>query len=680
MAAQLKEIVDRLNAEPFSYGLSLVGFDEMEPFELMETLKKVLVHLDSKHDVDLREEKPEAMYQRIAEFLHILGYQCPFDTEFQQGLISGDKNTVHPILFWLLSNLEPLRKRAYLAKFCMNLEVPEEFLREEKVFEVFQSYKELQSQFKATHAHVEQERQGRLNPEDLQREVAQLDSEREQLAQKIQHLRQKSEKDEGFQALLQVTSMLRKEQEEEARLHEKLAEQRFALEQTEQTYIERSARLREMREAQHQDGETNAEAMLKVLRNEVHKGRDALMRVRRETEDKLDRLREIDSALSETAQVSKSDLDNLEMEINGMQNKVQDLEQKIEEHNQDPRLAVYRQQANLVAKKKEERLKEKRQIEEERDGLSKDLSTKEREYEQMKGHKFMKRDEFKKYAESLREKSGKFKRLKTELSELRHEVAVLLRTEQLLQAKDPTPVGLRETEAKLEKASVEKSQVDKAKGKTLDEISGIVSKINQQLKEKKNKLAPQIKALRSVRQNFQQVEVKYLEKKGAWDQAKSQVDGDLSKVAGEVKQLESDVLEAEQCYHDLNMQLSLYESKLQRAHRESRCIRKEEKHSQQFATLSDQYLSEIKRLDEQCVELRRDQKVVKDTHEEKLKQKKAFMQLEKLLTVKLKVARQEQQNLVDGKYGGMTTGAVMEERTAGVERLVMIDGAGWDGA
>jgi intraflagellar transport protein 81 len=679
MAVQLKEIVDRLNAEPFSCGLSLVGFDEMEPYELMDTLKKVLTYLDSKHDVDLREEKPEAMYQRIAEFLHILGYLCPFDTEFQQGLISGDKNTVHPILFWLLSNLEPLKKRAYLAKFCMNLEVPEEFLREEKVFEVYQQYKEYQSQFKATHAHVEQERQGRLNPEDLQREVAQLDSEREQLAQKIQHLRQKSEKDEGLQQLLQVTSMLRKEQEEEARLHEKLAEQRFALEQTEQTYIERSARLREMREAQQQDGEGNAEAMLKVLRSEVQKGRDALMRVRRETEEKLERLREIDSALSEPP-VSKSDIDNLESEITAMQSKVQDLEQKIEEHNQDPRLAVYRQQANLVAKKKEGVLKEKKHIEEERDALSKDLSSKEREYEQMKGHKFMKRDEFKRYAESLREKSGKFKRLKTELSELRHEVAVLLRTEQLLQAKDPTPAGLRETEAKLEKASVEKSQVDKAKGKTLDEISAIVQKINQQLKEKKNKLAPQIKALRSVRQNFQQVEVKYLEKKGAWDQAKSQVDADLSKVASEVKQLESDVLEAEQNYHDLNMQLTLYESKLQRAHREARCVRKEERHSKDFATLSDQYSTEIKRLDEQCVELRKDQKVVKDTHEEKLKQKKAFISLERLLTVKLKVARQEQQNLVDGKYGGMSTGAVMEERTAGVERLVMIDGNNWDGA
>merc|ERR1719235_2393181 len=222
------------------------------------------------------------------------------------------------------------------------------------------------------------------------------------------------------------------------------------------------------------------------------------------------------------------------------------------DQNQDSRLAVYKQQANLVAKKKELVLKDKKQLEEERDNLSKELSVKEREYEQMKGHKFMKRDEFKNYAASLRDKSAKFKRLKAELADLRHEVAVLTRTEQILQAKDPTPSGMRETEAMLEKASVEKSQVDKAKGKTLDEISAIVQQINAKLKEKKNKLAPQIKALRSVRQNFQTVEVKYLEKKGAYDQAKSATDAELLKVSGDVRQLENDVLDAEQSYHELN--------------------------------------------------------------------------------------------------------------------------------
>jgi len=665
---QVKEIVDRLNGDPFWMDLSLVGFDEKEPFELMEILKRVLVHLDTKHDTDLREEKPDAMYQRIAEFLHILGYQCSFDIEFQQGVISGDKATIHPILYWLLSNLEQLRKRAYLAKFCVNLEVPEEFLREEAVYEIYQQYKELQSQFKATHAHVEQERQGRMNPSDLQREVAQLDAEREQLAQKIQHLRAKSEKEEGFQVLLQATSMLRKEQEEEARLAEKLAEQRYQLEQTEQLYIERSARLREMREAQQQDGEGNAEAMLKMLRSEVMKNREALSRVKKESEEKLQRLQQIDSALSEPP-VTKQDIDTMEGEIDTMQSQIQQLEQTINDSNQDSRLHVYKQQANLVAKKKELVLKEKKQLEDERDQLSMELSTKEREYEQMKGHKFMKRDEFKNYAASLRDKSAKFKRLKAELSDLRHEVAVLTRTEQILQAKDPTPSGMRETEAMLEKASVEKSQVDKAKGKTLDEISAIVQKINGQLKEKKNKLAPQIKALRSVRQNFQQVEVKYLEKKSAYDQAKSSMDGELSKVSGDVRQLESEVLEAEQAYHELNMQLCAAESRLQRAHRE----RTRGGHSKDHASLSEQYAAEISRLDELCRDLRKQQKIVKDSHEGNLKQKKGFGQLQKLMNIKLKVAKQEMQNLADGRPATMMYGtrSVMDSSTAGVERLVI---------
>lgn len=667
MASQLKEIVDKLNAEPFNSDLSLVSFDEKDPFELMELLKKVLVYLDPKHSVDLREEKPDAMYQRIAEFLHILGYQCSFDIEFQQGLISGDKPTVHPILYWLLNNLEQLRKRSYLAKFCVNLEVPEEFQREEKVYEIYCSYKELQSQFKATHAHVEQERQGRMNPTDLQREVQQLDNEREQLAQKIQQLRQRSEKDVGFLKLLQETSMLRKEQEQEAMLGEKLHEQKYQLDQTEQLYIEKSAKLREMREAAAADGEGNAEAMLRMLRNEVTKSRQQLDRIKRENEEKLNRLKEIDAALSDPP-VTKGDIDCLEEDIIAMQAEVQRLMGKINEHNQDARLSVYKQQANLVAKKKEVAMKDKKHLEEERDALSQELSQKEREYEQMKGHKFMNRDEFKNYAASLRDKSARFKRLKVWLSELRHECSVLLRTEQLLQAKDPTPQGLVETEEALEKASIEKSHIDKAKGKTLDEISSIVQKINTQLKEKKNKLAPQIKALRSVRQNFQQVEVKYLEKKSAYDQAKSSMDGDLTKLTSEVKQLESDVMEAERSFHELNMNMTTLDSRLSRVQHEGRCVRKEARYSSDFQTLAEAYQKYIQTLDEQCKELRKEQKVVKDRHEDMLKQKQAFMALENLMQIKLKVSKQE---ILNNQYGGGLPTRTMMDIKPGVERLVI---------
>merc|ERR1711920_74529 len=125
--------------------------------------------------------------------------------------------------------------------------------------------------------------------------VAQLDAEREQLDQKIQHLRNKTEKDESFKTLLQVTSMLRKEQEEEARLADKLQEQRYQLEQIEQMYVDRTQRLREMREAHQQDGEGSADAMLKMLRSEVSTNRDKLNRVRSEAEEKINVIKDIET-------------------------------------------------------------------------------------------------------------------------------------------------------------------------------------------------------------------------------------------------------------------------------------------------------------------------------------------------------------------------------------------------
>merc|ERR1719188_2402621 len=104
----------------------------------------------------------------------------------------GDKKTVHSILHWVLSDLEALKKKSFLAHFCVNLEVPEEFLREDAVYDIYQKYKELQSQFKTTHQHLERERQTKASPADLQREVAQLAAESEQLTQKISQFRSRS--------------------------------------------------------------------------------------------------------------------------------------------------------------------------------------------------------------------------------------------------------------------------------------------------------------------------------------------------------------------------------------------------------------------------------------------------------------------------------------------------------
>jgi len=135
---------------------------------------------------------------------------------------------------------------------------------------------------------------------------------------------------------------------------------------------------------------------------------------------------------------------------------------------------------------------DKRVLVEVRDILVGDLNTLERKYEQMTGRKFMKKAEFKFYDTSLCGTSAKSQRLTSRISDLRHEEAVL-RTRQPPQVKEPTPAGPRETEAVLEKASAEKSRVDRAKGKTPDEISAIVSKEMRSV----NKVADDVRQLKS---------------------------------------------------------------------------------------------------------------------------------------------------------------------------------------
>lgn len=59
-----------------------------------------------------------------------------------------------------------------------------------------------------------------MNPAELKKEIGQLEQEKEQLLTKINLFKNKSNK-KDFQHLLEATSKLRKEQEQDAKLNEK---------------------------------------------------------------------------------------------------------------------------------------------------------------------------------------------------------------------------------------------------------------------------------------------------------------------------------------------------------------------------------------------------------------------------------------------------------------------------
>ena len=192
---EIKQIVDALNRPPFMSNLSLVEFDDKPPLELLELLNRLLGHLDTQHQsVDIQKEQQDKTQERICGFLKVLGYPSDFNPNFQRDVVHGDKRTIQHILFWIVTRLQELQRKAYTAKFLVPLAIPDEFLVDDEMRDTFQIYKDLQAEFQATHMNVEGLRSESMNPTDLKKEISQLEQEKEQLLTKINLFKTKSNK------------------------------------------------------------------------------------------------------------------------------------------------------------------------------------------------------------------------------------------------------------------------------------------------------------------------------------------------------------------------------------------------------------------------------------------------------------------------------------------------------
>ena len=184
---QLAFIVDRLNDQPFGMQMTMVAFDEKSPFELLEVVNTVMAHLSSAHQVDLRDETPDATAQRMLEFMRVLNYKMPPGLEQQQAkqaLLHGDPNLIYPILSWMLQRLPELQKRAYLANFLVNVEVPEHMFSDEEIVEVYQQYRDLQEEFKEMHKTSEKYKSQLISPNEIKKAIMQMEEDKGMLENK----------------------------------------------------------------------------------------------------------------------------------------------------------------------------------------------------------------------------------------------------------------------------------------------------------------------------------------------------------------------------------------------------------------------------------------------------------------------------------------------------------------
>ncbi|XP_017322345.1 intraflagellar transport protein 81 homolog [Ictalurus punctatus] len=674
MSEQLKLIVEQLNREPFKKSFNLITFDSLEPMQLLQVLNDVLAEIDPKQALDIREEMPEQTVKRMFTLLGMLKYKPPGGfsdvSGFRQGLVTGSKPVVHPILHWLLQRVPELKKRAYLARFLVKLDVPSEFLADEVIAEVYHQYEEVVEGFKNYHKECEQLRTFGFSAAEIRRDISAMEEEKDQLIKRVERLRKRVESVSNHQRMLEVASQLRVEKEREESLALQKQEQKNQLFQAEQRRQRCQLQLKDLRQAA---ADAKPESLVKRLEEEIKfNSYMASDKVPKELERIRSKVHYLQKVASEPA-MGHAELDELEEKIKELNQMNQMMEKKMARTDpMDDNLTLYRQQASIIARKKEAKAEELQESREEITSITRELNAKSQAVGQG-GVEIIRSDEFKKYVAKMRGKNIVYKKKRQEMAEMKAEFGVLQRTEEVLRQRHTAAQqhlqsleaqrgisGFSETQEELERVSAIKSELDELKGNRLDNMSEMVKKINSAISEKKSALSPLIKELRPLRQECQEISQEYEEKKALYDTCAAGLESNRSKLEQEVRTMREETSQEENRYHQVNCMKEITEIQLQRAVDEMKIYVSSDPQTRK-KSIREQYMKYIAEQESLGKKLREEQKQVKESHGPNMKQVRMWKDLEQLLECKKQCNLRAQSQV--------SIGQVIQE--SGEDRLVL---------
>merc|ERR1719238_125384 len=289
--------------------------------------------------------------------------------------------------------------------------------------------------------------------------------------------------------------------------------------------------------------------------------------------------------------------------------------------------------------------------------LMEDMKTMEEDLDAMRkkmGHNVkpvLRGEEFKQYAEKLKDKVKEYKKKSSELSGVVAEKGILARTQDILKTRhgDQSAFlaqleqqrgisGATALQEQMERNSEQMSEANKDKEMSLEDISRNVEEINNTIKEKKSKLAPLIKELRQVRTDFSQLESEYNEKKSLYESTAAGLDTERDKLSAEVTAYQDECKREESRYHYLNAMIESTKIILDRARLEDAGRNRVGESNQSYREL---YQSRIQETENLSKKLREHQKTVKESHEDNLEQTHMFKDLRKVLACKIQVLKRE---------------------------------------
>ena len=602
----IQDIVAILKNPPFNETMTLFSFEEKKEYELLDLIVKVMGMIDTSMKLDNNDTA--ACLKAVFEFLQILKFPYSSERQLQDDLAKGDKRLLIQILHFLLTGLRTLSDKYYLNKFTAPINISQEYLGDDDILELWNQFKELQAEFTSTYKMLEEKKINAPKIDEIQDDIRKCQNDKLQLSRSIAKHKKDYANKPDFQELFQMTSKLRKEQEQDSNLEKKLAKQQYDIKEAEERLIVAQQRLLDNKK--NLDNNISALKLLENARAQRNNNRDAFENLSKyELIDRRNRIKTLEEIL-QMPEITINDIQDLKAQ---RQELISDIEKK---------------EKNLLEIKYNELNKK---------------------FEATKGYKFVRKNDLIQQAENLKKKKELYHKCQKVIDKIKGEALILDRTINIL--KEKTPDGeeilkkfeekngkiLNQAKRELEQLATRKQEIDESKALTLEEYSKLIQQLKKKIadQDKRNIIAPLAEERDKLKKEYEQISPNYEKKKRDFQSATSDLRESYEVVEKEYNESEKTFRECQNKYHQLNLSNIINEAMLKRCDDESQYMSKPDKRlKDNYKDYQSYYKEIINQENELIKELREKQLKTKEAFEDNDRQSKLYSDMKTLLTVK----------------------------------------------
>ena len=643
----IQDIVAILKNPPFNETMTLFSFEEKKEYELLDLIIKVMGMIDK--SVQLDNNDTAACLKAVFEFLQVLKFPYPSERQLQDDLAKGDKRLLIQILHFLLTGLRTLSDKYYVNKFSAPINISQEYLGDDDIIELVNQLKELQAEFLTTYNMLEEKKQSAPKIDEIQEDIRKSQNDKLQLSRSIAKHKKEYANKPDFQELFEMTSKLRKEQEQDSNLEKKLAKQQYEIKEAEERLIVAQQRLLDSKK--NLDNNVSAIKLLENARAQRNNNRDAFENLTKyELIDRRNRIRTLEEIL-QMPEITMNDLQELKQQRQELVLEIDKLENKLKNSpTHSSELQIYKQSAMQATNAREASEKNLQKLEKEKNLLEIKYNELNKKFEAQKGYKFVRKNDLIQQAENLKKKKEIYHKCQKVIDKIKGEALILDRTINIL--KEKTPDGedilkkyeekngkiLNQAKRELEQLATRKQEIDESKALTLEEYAKLIQQLKKKIADqnKQNIIAPLAEERDKLKKDYEMILPSYEKKKRDFQNATADLRRNYDSVEAEYNETEKTFRECQNKYHQLNLSNIINEALLKRCDDESQYMSKPDKRLKDNYKDYQSYYKEIINQENALIkELREKQLKTKEAFEDNDRQTKFYSDMKTLLTIKL---------------------------------------------